>query len=644
MPSLVHLFRPIRIGPVELRNRIVMAPMVTNYATEDGQVTPRLIEYHTARARGGVGLVIVEAAYVRADGRSFTHQLGIHRDELVPGLRQLVDAVHAAGARIAIQLFHAGRQTTAATAGTQPIAPSSIPDPTLAEIPRELSAAEIQEVEGAFAAAARRAKAAGFDLIEIHGAHGYLIAEFLSPFANRRLDGYNAGILGRTRFAREIVEQVRAAVGPNFPLLFRLSAEECVPGGLSLDQTRIIARLLEEAGVQALDVSVGNYATPGRLITAPMDIDRGWLAADAARIKEVVSLPVIAVGRLDDPLLAEQVLASGAADLIAIGRGLLTDPQLPSKAQRGDLAAITPCIACNQACIAFLMHDRPISCLLNPSCGRERDFAIVRAPRPKRVLVAGGGPAGLEAARVLAERGHRVQLVEADNRLGGEFALAAIPPKKEEIANALAGMIRQVERQDVEIFMRTMASRELVERLHPDTVLVCTGARPVRLPVPGVETEKVVFARDVLRGDCRVGRRVLVIGAGPVGLETSEFLAVQGSEVTVVEVTGSVGVGLEEGHRHWVLNTLGQYGARLLDRTLVDAIESDGAVRVWRDGKGETLGPFDTIVLAAGYRSNDELYRQIQTIVPEVYLIGDAVRPRSAVEAILEAATRARAI
>jgi len=644
MPSLVHLFRPIRIGSVELRNRIVMAPMVTNYATGDGQVTPRLVEYYAARARGGVGLVIVEASYVRADGRGFTHQLGIHQDDLVPGLRQLVEAVHAAGAQVAIQLFHAGRQTTAAVTGTRPIAPSPIPDPTTAEPPHALSVAEIQEVEAAFAAAARRAKVAGFDLIEIHGAHGYLIAEFLSPFANRRLDEYNAGILGRTRFAREVVEHVRAAVGPDVPLLFRLSAEECVPGGLSLDQTRIIARLLEEAGVQALDVSVGNYATPGRLITAPMDVDRGWLTADAARIKEAVSLPVIAVGRLDSPLLAEQVLASGAADLIAIGRGLLTDPELPNKALRGDLAAIAPCIACNQACIASLMHDEPISCLINPACGRERDFAIVQAPRPKRVLVAGGGPAGLEVARVLAERGHRVQLVEADDRLGGEFALAAIPPKKEEIADALVWMIRQLDRPEVEVCLGTTATRQLVERLHPDAVFVCTGARPVRPPVPGVETEKVVFARDVLRGDRRAGRRVLVIGGGPVGLETSEFLAVQGSEVTVVEMTGSVGAGLEDGHRYWVLKTLGQYGTRLLDRTLVDAIEPGGTVRVWHDGKGQTLGPFDTIVLAAGYHPNDELYREIRPIVPEVYLIGDAVRPRSAVEAILEAAARARAV
>lgn len=644
MDAFTHLFQPIAIGTLNLPNRLVMAPMVTNYATEDGQVTDRLVEYLATRARGGVGLIIVEASYVRSDGRGFVNQLGIHRDDLVPGLRSLVEAVHAEGAKIAIQLFHAGRQTTSTVTGIQPIAPSPIPDPSTKQLPREMSVAEIQQMEADFVAAARRARDAGFDAIEIHGAHGYLIAQFLSPFSNRRLDEYGGGIAGRSRFACEIVRRVRAVVGRDYPMSFRLSGEECVPGGLSIDQTRIIAALLEAEGIDAVHVSVGNYATQGGLITAPMDVDRGFLVPVVAAIKQVVSVPVIAVDRLDNPLLAEQVLKMGAADLIAVGRGLLTDPELPNKARRGELDAILPCIACNQACIAFLMRQQPISCLLNPACGREREFAIVRAQPSKRVLVVGGGPAGLEAARVLALRGHTVHLAEEDAQLGGDFAAAAIPPKKEEIADALRWMIREVERLGVSVTVGTPATPQMVERLRPDAVIVATGTRPIRPRIPGIERVDVLFGRDVLLGRQTVGERVLVIGGGAVGLEVAEFLAVQQKQVTVVEMSDSFGIGLESGHLYWVRETLRRCAAILLDRTTVETVEEDGTVRVWRDGRGEALGPFDNLVLAVGSKPNDQLYQELRTRVPEVYLIGDAVQPRSAVEAILEANTTARAI
>lgn len=637
MLSLQRLFEPLVIKSMRLRNRVVMAPMVTNYASLEGEVTQRLIDYFVARARGGVGLIVVEASYVSPDGKGFPTEVGIDRDELIPGLRRLVDAVHAEGAKIAIQLYHGGRQTHAAVTGQPIVAPSPIPDPVTQELPHELTLAEIAVVQAAFAAAAGRAKAAGFDAVEIHGAHGYLIAAFLSPFSNRRMDRYGGGLTGRARFAVEIVRQVRAAVGEEFPILFRMSGEEPVEGALTLDQTRIIAQLLEEAGVDALHISVGNYPSLVQLIPG-QDVERGSEVRLAAAIKQVVSVPVITVGRLDEPLLAAQVLADGSADLIALGRGLLADPAWPNKVQAGQIEAITPCIACNQGCIGQLLAGQPISCLMNPVTGREAELGIVPAATRKEVVVVGGGPAGLEAARVLAQRGHHVRLIEAGERLGGELAAAAMVPRKEEVADALRWLIHDVEERGVEVQLGTRATPEQIAALQPDAVVVATGGHPIRPRVRGVDDERVMFAHDVLLGTTPVGSRVLVVGAGAVGLEVAEYLAVQARQVTVVEMTDEVGRGMEAGHLYFVTETLHQHRATLLTNLTLEAIEPNGFVRMRGRESPVTLGPFDTIVLAVGYEPNGELYEALAGRVPEVYRVGDAAKPRSALEAIREGA------
>ena len=643
MRELVHLFLPLEIGKMGLKNRIVMAPMVTNYAAEDGAATQRLIDYLVARARGGVGLIEVEASYVRPDGKGFSHELGIYKDELIPGLQELTRRLHEAGARVAMQIFHAGRQTSVAVTGVRPVAPSALVEPSSGEVPRELTIEEILELEEAFAQAARRVKEAGFDAVEIHGAHGYLIGEFLSPFSNRRDDEYGGSLAGRMRFALQIVRKVRQAVGGGYPILFRLSADEYVPGGLDLTQSQAIAAAVQDVGADAISVSAANNATPGMNIAPVMELERALFVPLAQDIKEVVSVPVIAVGRLHDPAIADQGLAKGQADLVALGRALLTDPDWVEKAERGEVEEIRPCISCNQACIDYLLADEPISCLLNPACGREREFAISPAPEPKRVVVVGGGPGGLEATRVLAERGHRVTLFEEDPRLGGEFTVAARAPRKEELSDALRWLIHQVQQSEADVRLGVRATADQVLALHPDAVIVATGGRP-RIPaLHGLEPERAVFARDVLIGEAMPCEQVLVAGGGQVGIETAAYLSLANKKVTVVEMASAPAIDMNPGRRYWVLEELAQRGVSIQTDTTIEAV-NDGSVQVSHEGQKETLGPFDDLVLALGYEPNAELASELEGRVPAVYTIGDAAAVRTAVEAIREGAEVARQI
>jgi len=643
MGDLSHLFQPIKIRNLEIKNRVVMAPMVANYCTPEGAVTQRLIDYMVARAWGGVGLIETEASYVREDGKAFTNEMGIHKDDLVPGLRELTNLVHEGKAKIAMQIYHAGRQGSSKVSGLPLVAPSPLADPSSGETPHELTLQEIHELEDAFVRAALRAKDAGFDAVDVHGAHGYLIAEFLSPFSNRRTDEYGGNLQGRARFAMEIVSKIRQAVGPDYPIIFRISGDEYVSGGLDLPQTQAISRLVQDAGADAISVSAGNYASPGMMIVPPMELERAIFVPLAQAIKEVVSVPVIAVGRLHDPAIADQVIALGQADMVAEGRSLLTDPGWVEKAQRGEVDEIKPCISCNEACINNLMQQMPISCLVNPGCGREREFAIQPVKQPKNVVVVGGGPAGLEATRVLAERGHHVTLFEEDARLGGEFVVAGQAPRKEELSDALRWMIRQVMKSGADIRLGQRATADMVLSLKPEAVIVATGAKPKVPKVHGLKAQRAKVARDVLMGEAVPGQTVMVAGGGAVGLEAAELLSLMGKEITVVEMTSSVAADMTPDRRYWVLEELADHDVGLVtDATIQDV--TDGGVRILHEGHEEVIGPYDDIVLALGYEPDAGLVKELQGRVPQVFNIGDSVQVRSAVEAIREGAEVARQI
>jgi 2,4-dienoyl-CoA reductase-like NADH-dependent reductase (Old Yellow Enzyme family)/thioredoxin reductase len=641
--KLKHLFSPLTIKGMELRNRIVMPPMGTLSANVDSTVSERQIEYYEARAKGGAGLVTVEISEVHISS-SMMMLIGIHDDKFIPGLTALADRVHSAGAKIAIQLHHPGRQFPALGPDKPPWAPSPVPCtcPFCQDMPHVMTIPEIEEMVEAFAQGARRAKEAGFDAVEIHGAHGYLVAQFMSPLTNQRTDRYGGDMRSRMLFAVEVIEAVRGQVGPDYPIIFRLSGEEGVPGGRELEEVVATTPMLVDAGVDCISVSTGLYANTFTHILAPMEMPRGLNVCAAEAIKRVVEVPVTVVGRLNDLILAESVLARGKADLVGIGRGLLADPELPNKAAAGQFEDIRWCIACNR-CIEGLMTAMSLKCVVNPELGKEREFDITPALKPKRVLVAGGGPAGMEAARVAALRGHQVTLYERQPELGGQFRLASIPPQKQELILAVKYQARSLANAGVEVILNTGMEPSIVEEMKPDAIVVATGGAPRAPDVPGATGANVVTAWDVLAGKAVTGKKVVVIGGGVTGCETAEFIAQYGKEVTIVEMLPEVASDGVMGRKALLAQRLSELGAKIMTLATLKLITADGVV-VARNGEEEVLTGMDTIVLAMGVTPVRDLAKQLEDRGTELYVIGDAENPASALEAFAAGAEVGRKI
>jgi 2,4-dienoyl-CoA reductase (NADPH2) len=657
---LKRLFSPIHINKMEIRNRLVMPAMHLGY-TPGGFVSDRLIEFYQERAAGGVGMIIIGGCLID-EYSGLSDMIALHDDRYIEGLSKLAQSVQGQGARLFAQLYQSGRYAHSfMIGGKTPLAPSAVRSKLTGETPKAMDPAEIEMVQESFVQAALRAQKAGLDGVEVLGSAGYLISQFLSPLTNKREDHYGGSFENRQRFGREVVERIRKAVGADYPLLVRLAGNDFMPGGNTNKETVLFAQTLEEAGADAFNVTGGWHET--RVPQLTMMVPQGAFTYLAQGVRQAVKVPVIACNRINNPLLAERILKDDQAHMIGMARALIADPHLPRKALAGDLKAIQHCIACNQGCFDSVFQAWPVSCLVNPRAGLESHFPIIPAEQTKKVLVIGGGPAGMMAAKTAAQRGHKVVLCEKQPSLGGQLPLASCPPGREEMAILAFDLVHQLRMASVEIHLNQEVTPEVIAALQPQVVVMATGAKPLIPPIPGVNHPRVFTAWEVLSGQVEVESPVVIIGGGAVGCETALLLAKRGTidaetlrflvenqaetlevlydlilksntAITIIEMLSKIGKDIGASTRWSILQDIHRRNIPVLVSSKVIEITPESVIYE-KDGNLTAL-PAKTVVLAVGALSEKSLYEKIKDIVPEIHLIGDAKSPRKAIEAVRE--------
>jgi len=640
MIKLEKLFQPAKIGPLELPNRIIMVAMTTRYDFEESS---RLADFYAARARGGVGLIITGALQTLFPGRKTgTGRINIYNDEDIPKLKKLVNVIHDNGAKAAAQLATYGYWSKKGPAGTaESVGPSEVVLPrenihpllSLAEyLPpdRALTLEEIIMIQDAIGDAALRARRAGFDAIELQCVGGNVLHRFTNPFLNRRQDQYGGSMENRVRMITESLANIKKKAGDDFPIICRIAGSDPVPWGLELDHWKEIAGLLEKAGAHALNIYPKWFESREPL--PHISVPRNAFVHLAEGIKQTVKIPVITNVRISDPLDAEQILASGKADMIGMGRPLIADPDLPDKAKEGQFDDIRLCTACCR-CYDDIASEGFMSCSVNALAGREGQYVFTRVKKTKKVFITGGGPAGMEAARVAAMRGHRVTLFEARNQLGGQLHYANILPYKDEWNSTLHYLTTQLSKLNVKVELNKSLTVEEIEAGQPDVLIAATGAVPLIPDMPGIDGDNVATAIDVLTGKKQTGQNVVIIGGGATGCETAEWLAQKGKRLTILEMTARMGTDYGPMNRWVVIDRLIEAGIRLETGVKAQAITANG-VNVTRAGLYPEFFEADTVVLALGMVSNDTAVPDLKDKAPVVFKIGDADKPAGFTEAI----------
>ncbi|MBW2205539.1 MAG: FAD-dependent oxidoreductase [Deltaproteobacteria bacterium] len=638
---LKKLFTPFQIKNCQLENRIVMPGLASFLIEEDGSITDKTVEHYRKRAAGGPAMVIMEACAVSPEGIVSEHQARIYDDRFIEGLSRIASVMQSEGTVPAVQLHHAGRQTSIKIIKQKPLCPSPIPCPTISGEVEPLTIEGIQRIIRDFGESAERALEAGFQLIEIHGAHGYLVNHFLSRFSNIREDQYGGSVANRALFAREIVREVRKRVGPDFPISFKISAREFVPEGLDVEESIEILKLLVEDGMDVVQVSAGNDATP-EWICQPMFMKKACLAEDAGQVRKALNVPVMCVGRINDPQVADSIIAEGMTDLVCMGRGLLADPEMPKKAKEGDLDDIRICIACN-TCMESIFRRGRVECLVNPALGREKEMEIHATDSPKRVMVVGGGPGGLNVAWVSATRGHEVHLYEKQAELGGQLNLGSVTNYKKEILSLIAFQKRQIEKSGVMCHLNHEVSVDTIKEINPDVIILATGSTPIIPPIPGIEKSIITTPPEILNDRKPEKKRSVIVGGGATGCEIAHHLSENGCPVTIVEMLPKIATQLESITRKVLLGQLEKNHVRFLTNHKVIRIEDDGVFVAQEDGS-EVLIKAENVVIAIGNEPDDRLHEQIESMGIPLHKIGDCLEPRSAKAAIYEGAIIGRTI
>jgi len=642
------LFESIQLGRLTLKNRIYMPAMHLNMA-EDFLVTDRLVNFYAERARGGAAMISVGYATVdEMSGSSMN--IGAHSDDHIPGLKRLSDAIKSNGALSAVQLNHSGRYNFSFfIGGKTPVAPSAIASRLTRETPRELTIDEIKQIIESFGIAANRVKQAGFDAVEILSGTGYLLSQFLSPLTNHRTDEYGGNLENRMRFGIEIMKSIKAKTGQDYPLIVRMNGNEFMKDGSSSQDLITYAKSLVDAGVDALCINVGwHEARVPQIVT---EVPRGMFSYLSRRIKESVDVPVIASHRINDPSVAREIIADNMCDMVAIGRSLIADPWFPEKAKNHREQEIVHCIACAQGCFDHLFQLKSVECLCNPQAGHEKDRAIVKTDSPKKVMIIGGGAAGMSAAIAAHDRGHVVTLYEQSNQLGGQLHLAGAPPGREEFCVLAQDLSNQLITKNISVVLNSTVDMAVIEKTAPDHVILATGAQPITPPIPGNELPTVVQAWDVLANQVQTGKNVVIVGGGAVGVETAlllsekgtlsgeavKFLLVNQAEpvediiymathgtktITIIEMIDKVGKDIGKSTRWGMLQDISRrnidikVGTRALEIT-------DKGIRVLQ-GDEEMLIPADTIVLAVGAKPYNPLKDSIESKGISCTVVGDA--------------------